>query len=224
MACQISRRTFRPTLLLLTLVFYYYYLLSDNSSPTISSLGPRMYNSMVSIQSSGGRGATKLHMDMVDMFNVMTYASSAPDGGPGGAEWHVYRAEDVDKLRQFLRKRFQGSFQQDPIHSQQFYLDGEMRKELYETYGVKSHRLFQKPGDAILIPTGCVHQVSSATSQRILLTNGTFDRCLMCLTVSKLEWTLSALKMLSDARNSFVSYGNKISRWSGGKTCCSSGQ
>jgi len=40
-----------------------------------------------------------------------------------------------------------------------FYLDCDLRKELYEEFGVKSYRIYQKPGDVVFIPAGCAHQV-----------------------------------------------------------------
>jgi lysine-specific demethylase 3 len=65
-----------------------------------------MYNSMASSQEAGSKGSTRLHMDMADAFNVMLYASSCADGSPGYAAWDLYRAEDSDKIREFLRKKF----------------------------------------------------------------------------------------------------------------------
>ncbi|KAG8766760.1 hypothetical protein FRC16_007579, partial [Serendipita sp. 398] len=47
----------------------------------------------------------------------------------------------------------------DPIHSQHFYLTPPLRKKLFDKYGVKSWRIYQKPGDAVFIPAGCAHQV-----------------------------------------------------------------
>ena len=98
-------------------------------------------------------------MDMADALNIMTYASPCPDGSPGCAAWDLFRAEDSDVIRHFLRKKFQGSFQNDPIHAQQFYLDYDLRKELFQVHGVKSHRVYQRPGEAVFIPAGCGHQV-----------------------------------------------------------------
>ncbi|KAF8898128.1 hypothetical protein CPB84DRAFT_1780900 [Gymnopilus junonius] len=49
----------------------------------------------------------------------------------------------------------------DPIHGQQFYLDVELRKALFEEYGVKSYRVYQRPGDGVFIPAGCAHQVAN---------------------------------------------------------------
>ena len=122
-------------------------------------IGPKMYNAMASFESQGSKGSTRLHMDMADAVNIMTYASPTPDGRPGCAAWDIFRAEDTPKLRKFLRKKFKGQYQHDPIHSQQFYLDSSLRQELYKDYGVQSHRIYQKHGEAVFIPAGCAHQV-----------------------------------------------------------------
>lgn len=118
-----------------------------------------MYNAMASYDSPGSKGSTRLHMDMADAVNVMLYAAQTPDGKPGTAAWDLFRAEDSVKIRQFLRKKFKGQFQNDPIHCQLFYLDSVLRKELLDEHGVMSYRVYQKPGDAIFIPAGCAHQV-----------------------------------------------------------------
>ncbi|TFY69492.1 hypothetical protein EVJ58_g372 [Rhodofomes roseus] len=124
-------------------------------------LGPKMYNAMASFEAHGSKGSTRLHMDMADAVNVMLYAARTPDGRPGCAAWDLFKAEDAIKLRKYMRKKFKGHFQHDPIHSQQFYLDSEHREELFKEYGVKSHRVYQQPGEAVFIPAGCAHQVAS---------------------------------------------------------------
>ncbi|KAG2747930.1 hypothetical protein P692DRAFT_201914418, partial [Suillus brevipes Sb2] len=91
--------------------------------------------------------------------HIMTHASATPDGKPGCAVWDLFRAQDAEELRNFLRRKFKGTYQHDPIHPQQFYLDSQLRKELYDTHGVKSHRVYQRPGEAILIPAGCAQQI-----------------------------------------------------------------
>jgi lysine-specific demethylase 3 len=152
-----------------------------------------MYNSMASSQEAGSKGSTRLHMDMADAFNVMLYASSCADGSPGYAAWDLYRAEDSDKIREFLRKKFtsgsaavtngrplptqaekaaalqnQAIAIHDPIHSQHFYLDVELRRQLWEEYEVKSYRIYQRPGEGVFIPAGCAHQVCPLFAFRIL--------------------------------------------------------
>lgn len=122
-----------------------------------------MYNAMASFQTVGSKGSTRLHMDMSDALNIMTFSTSTPDGNPGTAAWDLFRAEDSNKIRVFLKKKFRSNLPlHDPIHSQQFYLDDEALAELWRDYDVKSFRIYQKPGEAVFIPAGCAHQVSLA--------------------------------------------------------------
>jgi hypothetical protein len=107
-------------------------------------------------------------MDVADAVNVMLYASPrhmpgdpAPstetDAGtnvplskstsePGCAVWDLYRAEDAPFIRLFLRNKF-GHREKftDPIHSQLFYLDASLRKELFDIHGVRGWRIYQYP-------------------------------------------------------------------------------
>jgi lysine-specific demethylase 3 len=131
-----------------------------------------MYNAQQSNESAGSQGTTRLHMDMADAMNIMVHAEPTPDGKPGTAAWDLFRTEDSDKIRQFLQDKFMKKQNNggavlnwgDPIHSQRFYLDSVLRRELFEETGVKSHRVYQKPGEAVFIPAGCAHQVGSVFS------------------------------------------------------------
>ena len=100
-------------------------------------------------------------MDVADAVNIMLWASPMPDGTPGCAVWDLFKAEDADKIRDFLSNKFKDKKKvfNDPIHSQMFYLDAPLRKELFEQKGVKSFRVYQYPGQAVFIPAGCAHQV-----------------------------------------------------------------
>jgi lysine-specific demethylase 3 len=144
-----------------------------------------MYNALRSEDAAGSQGTTRLHMDMADALNIMVHAEPMPDGSPGYAAWDLFHSDDSDKIRQFLKNKYlikaasatagaasssngngNGNAStakpllHDPIHSQQFYLDSTMRLELFVTMGVMSHRVYQKPGEAVFIPAGCAHQVS----------------------------------------------------------------
>lgn len=118
-----------------------------------------MYNALASSEKPGSMGSTRLHMDMADAVNIMTFACKTPAGADGYAAWDIFKADDADKLRKFLRDKFTVPPQHDPIHSQQYYLDSTLRRQLYEKYGVMSHRIYQQPGQAVFIPAGCAHQV-----------------------------------------------------------------
>lgn len=118
-----------------------------------------MYNAFASTEAAGSKGSTRLHMDMADAVNIMLHSEKSPTGAPGCAAWDIFRAEDAGTIRKFLRKNFKGTYQNDPIHAQMFYLDSELRQKLYDEYSVKSWRIYQRPGEAVFIPAGCAHQV-----------------------------------------------------------------
>lgn len=129
-------------------------------------LGPKMYNAWPASEGVGGGGTTRLHMDMADAVNIMLYASpptgdDVPDEHkPGVAAWDIFRAEDADSLRAFLRQEHADlNLQDDPIHHQRFFISAPQRVKLWEEYGVRSWRIYQKAGEAVFIPAGCAHQV-----------------------------------------------------------------
>ncbi len=71
-----------------------------------------MYNAWPGSEAPGGNGTTRLHMDIADAVNIMLHASP-PTGDdvpeehrPGVAAWDIFRAQDADKLRAFLRKEY----------------------------------------------------------------------------------------------------------------------
>ncbi|KIY45127.1 hypothetical protein FISHEDRAFT_49906 [Fistulina hepatica ATCC 64428] len=123
-------------------------------------LGPKMYNAFASHTGKGSMGSTRLHMDIADAMNIMTYAAPTPDGAPGSAAWDIFRADDSPVIRDYLKEKFgPQAGATDPIHGQQYYLDEEMRDELFKKYNVVSYRFYQRPGEAVFIPAGCAHQV-----------------------------------------------------------------
>lgn len=133
-------------------------------------LGPKMYNAWRSSEGVDGSGSTRLHMDIADAVNIMLYASP-PTGEdvpeehrPGVAAWDIFRAEDADSLRAFLREEYAKlKFQDDPIHIQRFFISAPQRVKLWKRYGVKSWRIYQRAGEAVFIPAGCAHQVCNLT-------------------------------------------------------------
>ncbi|KAJ9474210.1 hypothetical protein PHBOTO_004286 [Pseudozyma hubeiensis] len=133
-------------------------------------LGPKMYNAWPASEAVRGQGTTRLHMDIADAVNIMLYAAPlagedvAEEHRPGVAAWDIFRAEDADALRAFLREEHAKlNFQDDPIHIQRFFISAPQRVKLYRKYGVKSWRIYQKAGEAVFIPAGCAHQVCNLT-------------------------------------------------------------
>ncbi|KAJ7433928.1 hypothetical protein FB451DRAFT_1312922 [Mycena latifolia] len=94
--------------------------------------------------------------------------------------WDIFQAEDSDKIRRFIKEIRQDKrcgeqaakqdgrpVQEeggDPFHIDQMYLDDTLRQQLWEKYHVVSYRVYQMPGEAILIPAGCAHQVCNLSN------------------------------------------------------------
>ncbi|KAI5823553.1 hypothetical protein K523DRAFT_357552 [Schizophyllum commune Tattone D] len=124
-------------------------------------LGPKMYNAQASSTREGSKGSTRLHMDMADALNIMTYAAPTADENiPAGAAWDIFRPEDSATIRDFMRRALHRT-NTDPIHSQHYYLDDKLRHELFAATGVRAFHFQQRPGEAVVIPAGCAHQVSN---------------------------------------------------------------
>nr|GAT57727.1 predicted protein [Mycena chlorophos] len=125
-------------------------------------LGPKMYIAYANIvKADRVMGSTRLHLDMTDAFNICTFAGQTSDGRAGYAIWHIFRAEDTQALRDFLRPMLseaEAAECNDPIHGQQLYLNDEKLAEL-ATMNIFAHRIEQHQGEAVLIPAGCAHQV-----------------------------------------------------------------
>ncbi|CAG2165706.1 unnamed protein product, partial [Oppiella nova] len=86
-----------------------------------------------------------------------------------GALWHIWRAEDADKMREFILKVAKEDDlridpNSDPIHDQSWYIDETLRKRLEVEYDVKGLAIVQCLGDAILVPAGAPHQVQNIHS------------------------------------------------------------
>ncbi|VDB91674.1 unnamed protein product [Peniophora sp. CBMAI 1063] len=124
-------------------------------------LGPKMYNAFATFETAGSKGSTRLHMDVADAVNIMLWSKRPPEDPstePPCAAWDIFRAEDADRLRELMREKFADAGDSDPIHSQKYYLDEDIRREFAER-GVWSHRIYQRVGEAVFIPAGCAHQV-----------------------------------------------------------------
>ncbi|XP_029645559.1 probable JmjC domain-containing histone demethylation protein 2C isoform X3 [Octopus sinensis] len=86
-----------------------------------------------------------------------------------GALWHIYCAEEADKIRDLLNKVGKENGQliepdHDPIHDQSWYLDADLRDRLNKEYGVHGYTIVQCLGDAVFIPAGAPHQVRNLHS------------------------------------------------------------
>ena len=89
-------------------------------------------------------------------------------GRTAGALWDIFRAEDQERLVEFLWKvaREEGTAERlaHPIHDANFYVDAAMRKRLWQEAGVQSYRFLQHKGEAVFVPAGCPHQAVNIRS------------------------------------------------------------
>nr|CAG8496853.1 11716_t:CDS:2 [Entrophospora candida]CAG8518889.1 11710_t:CDS:2 [Entrophospora candida] len=138
----------------------------------VPDLGPKMYNAYGSEDGLKGVGTTRLHLDVTDAVNLMTYAPGIherlPDEQlkPAAAVWDLYHVNDLPKIRKFLHGYTNkiGLRIDDPIHDQCYYLNETLKEMLLQEQGVKGWRIYQNPGDMIFIPAGCAHQVCNYTA------------------------------------------------------------
>ncbi|XP_016505301.2 lysine-specific demethylase JMJ28 isoform X1 [Nicotiana tabacum] len=91
---------------------------------------------------------------------------------PSGAQWDVFRRQDVPKLLEYLR-RHSSEFTSTPGYSKQvihpildrsFFFDAFHKLRLKEEFDIQPWTFEQHLGEAILIPAGCPYQVKQLKS------------------------------------------------------------
>ena len=78
----------------------------------------------------------------------------------GAAVWDIFPAEATETIRQFLHESTNSGID-DPVLRQKFYISTPNLQKLREQYHIIPWRIYQNPGDAVFIPAGCAHQVST---------------------------------------------------------------
>lgn len=89
-----------------------------------------------------------------------------------GAQWDVFRREDVPKLEEYFR-RYSAEFMQPcgsqkhvvhPILDQCYFLDEYHKLRLKEEFEIEPWTFEQHVGEAVLIPAGCPYQIRNPKS------------------------------------------------------------
>ncbi|XP_021902247.1 lysine-specific demethylase JMJ25 isoform X3 [Carica papaya] len=89
-----------------------------------------------------------------------------------GAQWDVFRRQDVPKLLEYLRKHsyeFSHSygFQKHVVHpilDKNFFLDTTHKMKLKEEFEIEPWTFEQHVGEAVIIPAGCPYQIRKLKS------------------------------------------------------------
>ena len=151
-------------------------------------LGPKAYIASDPKGCDDTHGTTKLHLDVTDALNLMVWSATP---SVAAALWHIFPAQSVGTLCQFLRETHDDLQSCDPIHVQSVYLSEAMLSDLALRYNVRPWVVHQRVGDVVFIPAGCAHQVSpvhvpriDSSTSRLILTF--LRRCGTCKVQSRL--------------------------------------
>ncbi|CAL0312014.1 unnamed protein product [Lupinus luteus] len=88
-----------------------------------------------------------------------------------GAQWDVFRRQDVPKLIEYLKKHcdepsYTGDYHHKkmvhPILDQSLFLDSTHKKRLKEEFKIEPWTFQQHVGEAVIIPAGCPYQIRNS--------------------------------------------------------------
>jgi JmjC domain, hydroxylase len=138
-------------------------------------LGPKLYVSEVCstyIQAVLGliveqadleaSGTTKVHMDKAGAINIMFYSKPGRDGRVLGARWDIWPSSSIFSLSKALDPSASNAHcvQGQAIVSETQYISPDVGRAAFLKSGVRGWHTIQLPGEAVVIPPGCPHQVS----------------------------------------------------------------
>ncbi|CAD5312167.1 unnamed protein product [Arabidopsis thaliana] len=95
--------------------------------------------------------------------------SSCTSSCAGGAQWDVFRRQDVPKLAGYLQRTFQKpdniqtDFVSRPLY-EGLFLNEHHKRQLRDEFGVEPWTFEQHRGEAIFIPAGCPFQITNLQS------------------------------------------------------------
>ncbi|CAO3590470.1 unnamed protein product [Absidia cylindrospora] len=140
-------------------------LLPLGSSDLIRTLPSSLQAVNLMCYLGGDRTGTALHRDISGAIghNIMTFAV---DGAY--AQWLVIDKGDTNKLRELCQEDFGDGvdkrFQQHGQTKKSYFLECEcawVSPKQLEARGINTHVILQQPGDMVIIPSLCYHQVTN---------------------------------------------------------------
>ncbi|XP_077008827.1 lysine-specific demethylase hairless isoform X2 [Tamandua tetradactyla] len=154
--------------------------------PALHPLEPQLWAAYGVSPHRGHLGTKNLSVEVTDLVSILVHAEApqpawhwAPKdfisgldgeglwspGSQGSTVWHVFRAQDAQRIRHFLQMvGLTGAGTLEPGIPGSCYLDAGLRRRLREEWGVSCWTLLQAPGEAVLVPAGAPHQVQGLVS------------------------------------------------------------
>lgn len=140
-------------------------------------ISAKFYVSGGSPEGSGCMTATGLHIDISEACNLMVHAREQLMRRYGvqiAALWYIFPRDCVDTVNEVLRERYPHF--QDPIGSRVVCMTPDDIAAL-RSRGVRVWEVSQSVGEAVLVPSGCPHQVNNLAANSKIA-------CDMALTLS----------------------------------------
>lgn len=132
-------------------------------------------DSDASMVCSGARHSPEKSIDQMSHLDRMEGTSLSDirhPSNPCGAEWDVFRRQDIPKLLEYIAKHmdefnYSCDLQKNvvhPIFDGSFYLDATHKLRLKEEFDIEPWTFNQCLGEAVFIPAGCPYQIKNIKS------------------------------------------------------------
>ena len=110
-------------------------------------------------------------MDKAGAVNLMFYSKPGYNGKVLGAHWDIWPSSAIYSLSKVLDPSASDEYcsMGQAIVSEIHYLSPDASRAAYLASGIRGWHTIQLPGEAIIIPPGCLHQVSLFCSYFYLL-------------------------------------------------------
>jgi hypothetical protein len=101
-------------------------------------------------------------MDKAGAVNVMLHSQPGSGDQRSGARWEIWGPRNIHSLSKALESSAsdESCKMAQPIISETHYISPEVSRNAFRNSGLAGWFVNQLPGEAVIIPPGCPHQVS----------------------------------------------------------------
>ncbi|XP_052308474.1 lysine-specific demethylase JMJ28 isoform X3 [Populus trichocarpa] len=139
---------------------------SDSDTDTDTEVSKFFFGPVKSSRTSDNLKFYGKHSESSNNFRMKKLSESC------GAQWDVFRRQDVPKLAEYLRRHFNEftytyglqKHMVHPILDQNFFLDASHKMRLKEEFKIEPWSFEQHVGEAVIIPAGCPYQIRNLKS------------------------------------------------------------